>query len=101
MTDPEAVDRDEPTIQTATADELRAIIEQTADGDLRLLARRELTRRRAPEARRPAESQRRQADPSTAREVVLQEPAPEPLSRAEIRAARRFRVVTYDGRVIS
>lgn len=87
MTDPEA------TLQAAPAADLRAIVANTADVDLRTAARAEL-------ARRQAGSQRRHADRSTAREVVLQKPAPKP-SRAEIRAARRFAVVTYDGRRLS
>ena len=93
MTSPEAVDRDEPTLSTSTAAELRAILTNTPDADLRSLARAELRRR-------PAESHYRDADPSTAREVVL-EPAPRPMTRAEIGAARRFGVVLYDGRRLS
>lgn len=90
MTDPEAV-------KAAMTDELRAIVANTADADLRTLARSELTRRhehqradvrelghRGPEPRIPTESQRRQA--------------PAPMTAAEIKTARRYSVVLLDGR---
>jgi hypothetical protein len=86
MTNPEA-------LQAAPAAELRAIAANSADADLRTRARAELLGRH--------EQERGEIAPETRQEAAGAAPTLPPMSAAEIRAARRFSVVLYDGRVIA
>jgi predicted RNA-binding protein len=89
MIDPEALDRRPDA-------ELRRIVEQTADADLRTRVRAELVRRH--------EHQRaevREIVPETRQETTGAAPTAPAMSAAEIREARRYAVVLYDGRRLS